>query len=196
LILLVVATVSLALSGGVKNSGIVPGHPAPPFALPLATGNIVGDANIATHADEGSAGSRPACSVRGTGLLNVCQLYEGAPLVLSLFVEGGGCPRILAELQALAPSFPGVRFAGVAIAGSRTALRHLIAQQQLTIPVGLDPDGAVGALYHVIVCPTTVFIYPGGIVQSQPLLGRPAPATLRARIARLLAAARARGWRG
>jgi hypothetical protein len=192
----VVASLSLLLSGGARGGGLVPGRPAPPFAVPLATGDVQGDADIATHAHEGADGARPACSVRGPGLLNVCQLYEGAPLVLSLFVEGGGCPAILSELQALAPAFAGVRFAGVVIAGDRTALRHLIAGKHLTLPVGVDPDGAVGASYGMLECPQTIFIYPGGIVQSKPLLGRPARSTLRARIAQLVAGARARGWRG
>jgi hypothetical protein len=196
LILLVVASLSLLLSGGSKSAGVLPGRPAPPFALPLATGNVQGSANIATHSGEGAAGLRPACSVRGPGLLNVCQLYEGAPLVLSLFVEAGGCPAILSELQALKSSFPGVRFAGVAVAGDRGALRRLIATHRLTMPVGVDSDGAVGATYGMLICPETIFVYPGGIVQSKPLIGRPSLAALRARIAQLVSGARARGWLG
>ena len=51
----------------------------------------------------------------GRGILNVCQLYERGPVVLALFVDAGSCPAVLGDLQALAPSFPGVRFAAVAI---------------------------------------------------------------------------------
>ena len=40
-------------------------------------------------------------------------------MVLALFVDAGSCPRILSDMQALAPSFPDVRFAGVAIKGDR-----------------------------------------------------------------------------
>ena len=61
----------------------------------------------------------PACTVRGPGILNICQLYEQGPVVLALFVDAGSCPRVLSDMQALAPSFPGVRFAGVAIKGDR-----------------------------------------------------------------------------
>jgi hypothetical protein len=39
------------------------------------------------------------------------------------------------------------------------------------------------------------FAYPGGVVQSKPLLEGPAPATLRARVNELVQAARAHGWR-
>ena len=34
------------------------------------------------------------------------------------------------------------------------------------MPVGLDRDGAVGALYRVGVCPTFAYAYPGGTLQS------------------------------
>jgi hypothetical protein len=39
------------------------------------------------------------------------------------------------------------------------------------------------------------FAYPGGVVQSKPLLEGPAPATLRARVSQLMLAARERGWK-
>jgi hypothetical protein len=44
-------------------------------------------------------------------------------------------------------------------------------------------------------CPQIAFVYPGGIVQSAALLGTPSLATLHARVAELLAASRARGWK-
>jgi hypothetical protein len=196
LILLVLVGASFLLDGGAGSSGVQAGQPAPPFALPLVTGNVPGDANVAKHANEGSAGARPACSVRGAGLLNLCQLYEGAPLVLALFIEAGSCPGILDQLQALAPSFPGVRFAGVVIAGDRSQMRKLVNSHHLTLPVGIDSDGAVGQLYRVLSCPQLTFIYPGGIVQGKPLLSAPSRSALRARIAQLVAGSRAREWQG
>ena len=138
----------------------------------------------------------PACSERGAQLLNVCQLYEQGPLVLALFVNAGSCPEILSDMQALSPSFPGVRFAAVAIKGSRSSLRRLVRSRHLSFPVGIDSDGAVATLYSVASCPQVSFAYPGGVVQSAALLERPARATLRARLTELVAAARARGWRG
>ncbi len=176
--------------------GIEPGHRLPAFAVPLALGDVKGDADIATHADDGAAGRVPACSERGAQLLNVCQLYEQGPLVLALFVNAGSCPGILSDMQALAPSFPGVRFAAVAIKGSRAGLRRLVRSRHLSFPVGIDSDGAVATLYSVASCPQVSFAYPGGVVQSDALLERPARATLRARLVELVAAARARGWRG
>jgi hypothetical protein len=191
----VLFVINTTLSNSHGVGGIAPGHRLAPFAVPLALGAVNGDADIATHADDGEAGKRPACSVRGAGILNVCELYEQGPVVLALFVDGGSCPRVLSEMQALAPSFPGVHFAGVALEGQRGELRALIRARNLTIPVGFDRDGVLAALYKVVSCAQLTFAYPGGVVQSKPLLEVPAPATLRARVSELVQAARARGYR-
>jgi hypothetical protein len=160
--------------------------------VPLATGTVNGDANVATRPGEGSAGQRPACAVRGPGILNICQLYEGAPVVLALFVNSGSCPDVLGDLQAIARSFPGVRFAGVAIAGDRGGLRKLIRSRGLSIPIGIDRDGALAALFKDASCPQITFAYPGGVVQSKALLSRPSRPQLRARVGGLVAATQAR----
>jgi hypothetical protein len=198
LALLIIALVALntAFSTPHGASGIEPGRRLPPFAVPLATGNVNGDANVATRAGEGAAGRLPACAVRGPQILNVCQLYEAGPVVLALVVDSGSCPAILGDLQAIAPSFPGVRFAGVAIKGERAALRALIRRQGLSLPLGIDRDGALAAIYRVASCPQVTFAYPGGVVQSPALLSRPSRAQLRARVSGLLAATRAREQRG
>ncbi|HTY95444.1 MAG TPA: hypothetical protein VMB91_00250 [Solirubrobacteraceae bacterium] len=189
-----IAAALLHTPGGL--TGIDPGKQMPPFAVPLAKGTLVGDANIATHAHEGESGEVPACKVRGSQVLNICELGERGPVVLALFVNGASCPRVLAEMQALKGSFPGVQFAAVAIKGSRSGLRRLIARQGLTYPLGLDEDGALASLYKVLGCPQVNFAYPGGKVQSRALLNTPTTAQLRSRVAALVAASRARGWTG
>jgi hypothetical protein len=178
---------------GVK--GLAPGERMPPFAVPLALGSLQGDADTARFAHEGSAGRVAACKERGPQILNVCELYEGAPVVLALFVDGGSCPAVLGDMQALSGSFPGVRFAAVAIKNGRGQIRRLIRSRGLTLPVGLDKDGALAALYKVATCPQVTFAYPGGEVQSKALLSTPSRALLRERVAQLVAAARARGWK-
>ncbi|HEY7952260.1 MAG TPA: hypothetical protein VID70_04680 [Solirubrobacteraceae bacterium] len=195
LVLLVFITLNTILTAPRGADGIAPGERMPPFALPLATGNIVGDADIATHANDGSAGKRPACTVRGPQLLNICALYEHGPVVLALFVDEGSCPGVLDDMQALRGAFPGVSMAAVAIKGERAAVRRLIGTHALAFPVGLDRDGVLAQLYKVSSCPQVTFVYPGGVVQSKALLERPARAVLRARIAALVAGAKARGWR-
>lgn len=173
-------------------TGIAPGQRLAPFAVPLALGNLNGDADIATHANDGSDGRVPACAERGVQILNVCQLYEKGPVVLALFVDAGSCPAVLPEMQALVPEFPRVRFAAVAIRGERAPVRRLLRARGLTLPIGLDSDGAVGALYKVFSCPQVNFAYPGGVVQSRALLVSPSLASLRARVSELVAATRAR----
>ncbi len=176
--------------------GLTAGERMPPFAVPLASGTLSGDADVATRPNDGSAGRRPACAERGPQILNVCQLYEQGPVVLALFVDSSGCPAILGDLQTLASSFPGVRFAAVSIKGDRGQLRALMRSRDLSsVPIGIDGDGVLAGLYKVSTCPQLTFAYPGGVVQSKALLYRPPLATLRARVSALVAGARARGWR-
>lgn len=193
--ILVLITINTALTKPNGVHGIEPGYRVPPFAAPLASGGVKGDVNVATRADEGSAGKRPACEVRGPGILNVCALYERRPLVLALFVNAGSCPRVLGEMQTLAGEFPQVGFAGVALKGEPHAVRKLVRTHGLTrVPVAYDEDGILLTLYKMASCPQVSFVLPGGIVQSPALLGSPSLAQLRARVRELLAAARARGY--
>jgi hypothetical protein len=196
LLILVLVVINTALTKPNGAMGVTPGRPLPPFAVPLALGDVTGDANVATRAHDGQAGKRPACAVRGAGILNVCQLYESGPVVLALFVDSGSCSAILSDLRALQPAFPQVRFAAVAIKGERARLRKLLRARGLaSLPVGIDSDGALATLYKLASCPQVTFAYPGGVVQSSALLSGFSRATLRARVRELVAASRARGPR-
>jgi hypothetical protein len=195
LIVLVAITLNRELSPGGGARGIPVGETVPPFAAPLALGGLPGDVDIATHANDGSAGRVAACAERGPLILNVCQLYEHAPVVLALFVNESSCPATLSVMQKLTVSFPDVRFAAVAIKGETGGVGRLIHSHGLSFPVGLDRDGSLVALYQLATCPQVSFIYPGGLVQSLALLSTPTLAQLRGRVAELLAASRARGWK-
>jgi hypothetical protein len=194
-ILLIAFTLHVALSSHKGTTGIRPGTRIPPFAAPYAIGGPAGEVDIATHANDGLAGRVPACSERGRGILNICQLYERGPVVLALFFAAGSCPDVLNELQRLAPSFPQVSFAAVGVKESASSVARLVRSKRLTFPVGVDAEGRLGQLYAMVSCPQIDFIYPGGIVQSASLLNTPSPTTLRARVTELVAASRARGWR-
>jgi hypothetical protein len=196
LLLLVLITVNTIVTKPNGARGIAPGSSAPPFAVPLVTGRLVGNADVATRPDQGAEGKVPACQERGPEILNMCELYERGPVVLALFIYSGGCEDVLGDMQALAPSFAGVSFAGVAIKGDRSALRSLVRKRGLTFPIGLDEEGILARFYKVATCPQVTFVLPGGVVHSAALLSRPSRRTLRARVAALVAAARARGWRG
>jgi hypothetical protein len=195
LVILVLITLNTILTKSNGSKGIEPGHALAAFAVPLVLGKLVGDADIATRAHEGARGNVPACQERGPEILNICQLYERGPVVLAIFVNGGSCAAVLSDLQALAPQFAGVQFAAVALRGDRRGLRAMVLTRGLTYPVGVDRDGSLLALYKVASCPQLTLAYPGGVVQSAALLRRPPIATLRERIAELVAASRARGWR-
>jgi hypothetical protein len=194
-VLLVAFTLHVALGSHKGASGIPPGARVPPFAAPLAIGGPHGEVDIATHANDGLAGRVAACSERGAGILNICQLYERGPVVLALYFDAGSCARVLSEMQQLASSFPQVGFAAVAVKEEAAPVAHLVRSRRIELPVGVDQEGRLGGLYTMVSCPQIAFVYPGGIVQSAALLGMPSPVTLRMRVAELLAASRARGWK-
>jgi AhpC/TSA family len=190
------ASLNILRTNGTGARGVPAGDPLPPFAVPLALAPLDGDANVATHADEGGRGNRPACEVRGSQILNLCQLSERGPLVLAfLSTRGAGCERQLDVLERVreTPAARGVQIAAVAIRGDRERLRRDIRRRAWRFPVGYDRDGLVAGVYGVSVCPTIVFAYPGGITMRTTLgsLGRNA---LAADVEALATASRRRGW--
>ncbi len=195
LLILVLITINTIITKPNGASGVAPGEQLPAFAVPLALSNLKGDADVATRPDEGEAGRIPACKLRRADVLNVCQLYEGAPLVLALFVNSGGCTTVLSRMQALVGAYPGVRFAAVALRGDRGGLRRTIRTRGLTFPVGIDEEGTLAALYKIASCPQVTFALPGGRARGHALLSTPSQQALRGRVAELVAAARAAGWR-
>jgi hypothetical protein len=194
-VLIVVFTVHVALSSHKGATGIPPGAHIPPFAAPLAIGGPAGEVDVATHANEGLAGKVAACAERGRGILNVCELYERGPVVLTLFFDAGSCADVLDDLQTLSHSFPQVGFAAAAVKEDAAPIARLVRSKRLTIPVGVDPEGRLGELYTMVGCPQITFVYPGGVVQSAELFGSQSLAKLRARVTKLLLASRARGWK-
>jgi hypothetical protein len=197
IVILILITVNTIVTPSNGLAGIAPGKQMPPFAAPLATGDLQGSVNLATHPDEGLA-KHAACTVRGPRILNICQLYEQGPVVLALFVDAPACDGVLGEMQALVRiggRFAGVRFAAVAIKGNRASLRALVRSRGLTFPVGVDSEGTLPGPYAMASCPQITFAYPGGVVQSKALLTTPSLALLRRRVSELVAAAVARGSR-
>jgi hypothetical protein len=195
LILAYIGFNTLRNSGGHGSRGVPAGTRLPPFAMPLALSSLNGDANIATRKDEGSSGQRPACSVRGPNVLNECQLVAGAPAAIAfLATRGGDCTKQLDVIERVRARYPQVRFAAVAIRGSRADLRSDIRKHGWGFPVGYDSDGAVANLYDVAVCPTVTFAYPGGVAQ-RTTVGLLDQQQLGAQLHDLVAGAERRGWR-
>jgi hypothetical protein len=162
-VLLLYITFNTVVTQEKGSQGLQAGDKLPPFAMPLSSSSCRGrcDANVATAANQGAAGSRPACSVRGPEVLNSCELAERGPCVLAFtFHPVQRCGAELAVLERVAARFPAVRFAVVAVRADAAAARGL----NTSLPVGYDHDGAVANEYAVVVCPTITFVARGGKV--------------------------------
>jgi hypothetical protein len=200
--LIFVAIVAVALIHGVPGGGDTLGlneqearWPLPEFAVPDAAGKLEGDANVAQ--DDCSVGElpcpadarrTPACEIRTTEAIRVCDLFD-RPLVISFwFSKGGDCVDQQDVVSQVFPRYRGrVSFLSLDIRDDRDTVRELIRQRGWAMPVGYDRDGAVASLYRVGGCPTFAYAYPGGTLQSASI-GNLDPSQLSERIDRLLRA--------
>jgi hypothetical protein len=181
LIVVIVISVISFLGRGVVTTGVPAGQRLRYFAAPLARSNLGGVANVA----------HPTCSVarHDPRALNVCLLVHRGPLVLGFFTAGGtACKQAIDAMQAVAPQFPTVQFAAVAIAAGHSAAARAVRAHGWTLPVAYDADGAVGYQYGIEACPLLELAYRGGIVQDR-LIGEhwSRPAALAERVRALIA---------
>jgi hypothetical protein len=169
----------------------------PEFAVPVATGGLEGDANVAQDdcaqpavPCPDDARRTPACQIETPGALRICDLFE-RPLVISFwFTKGGNCAAQQDVVDSAFARYRGrVNFLSLDIRDDRDRVRELVREHGWEMPVGYDRDGAVGALYRVGLCPTFAYVYPGGTLQSASI-GELTEAQLSARVERLLAATR------
>ena len=145
------------------SEGLQAGDPLPPFAMPLSTSSCRGrcDANVATEADQGAAGSRPACSVRGQGRPQLVRAGRRRAVRARVRVRAvARCRQQLAALERVAARHRDVKFRIVAVRATAEKARSLRAN----LPVGYDNDGAVANEYEVVVCPTITYVRSGGRV--------------------------------
>ena len=175
-LVLLLSTITHGTGRGAR--GVPAGQVMPPFAVPIATSALNGDANIATQSGEGQAGHEPACDVRGPDVLNGCTLRDAGPVVLAFFtIRDKRCVAEIDAMQRAAAQLPGVRLAAIAIRGDRGDLRTLVRRHGWTFPVGYDRDGALANAYHVQVCPQITFARRGGRV-AETTFGKLAPGAL------------------
>jgi hypothetical protein len=168
---------------GVETAGVPAGQRLHLFVAPLAGSSLSGAAN-----------TNPRCEPAHPNpqALNVC---GRTPLVLGLFVTGSSdCKRQIDTLQTVSRQFTkrDVQFAAVAIAAGNSQTESLVRSHGWTIPVAYDPDGRVGALYGVSICPMVELAYRGGVVADR-LIGNHwlSPSALAARVRAMLASRRA-----
>ncbi len=161
LAVVVAVSVALLVTHGTRTTGVGAGHRLRWFAAPLANSSLQGAANL-----------HPPCTLAGHDprALNLCIDARRGPIVLSLFVLGGGpCERQVDALQTLSRRFAGssVQFLAVAVNASHTATAKLIAKHGWTIPVGYDEDGRVGEQYGLVACPMVELAHRGGVVAER-----------------------------
>jgi len=143
------------------SRGVPKGEQLPPFAVPLATSKLEGDAQV---------DPKKACGVRGSDVLNSCQLAEQGPVVLAFFAtRSGRCEQQVDVLERVRRRFPNVGFAAVSVRGDRDEVRRIVRERKWGMPVGYDHDGAVSNAYAVAVCPSITFARRGGKVESTSL---------------------------
>jgi thiol-disulfide isomerase/thioredoxin len=187
---------------GVLGSGDEGDLPLAQFAVPDARSDLEGDANIAQDDCESPSipcpeGDQrtPACEVEVPGAIRVCDLFD-RPLVLSFwFTRGGDCEAQEDVFESVYRRFRDrVNFLAVDVRDDTDEVRRLIAERGWTHPVGLDRDGALSNLYRVGGCPTFLYAYPGGIIESTTI-GELNTEELSARVERLLEASAERAAR-
>jgi hypothetical protein len=101
-------------------------------------------------------------------VIRVCD-YFNRPLVLSFWFTRGGtsCETQQDVVSQVWRRYRGrVNFLSINVRDSRDKVRDLVRERSWRMPVGYDHDGAVATLYRVGGCPTFVYAYPGGILES------------------------------
>ncbi|MGB0119639.1 MAG: TlpA disulfide reductase family protein [Solirubrobacterales bacterium] len=146
-------------SGTVGLGPVLLGQKVPPFAVPVATSDLDGDANVDPE---------NACSVDLEGAMRICDYFD-RPLVMSFWFTKGSSECIEQQdvFEQLADRF-GDRagFVSINVRDDRDRVRELIAEHGWEVPVGYDRDGAVSNIYRVGGCPTYLFIEPGGVLKN------------------------------
>ena len=167
IVFLAVVTLNTIRTDAPSQKGLKVDSKVPPFAAPLVTSSLEGDASVAIKARDGSP---RACDVRGKEIFNVCEAGEKGPLVLAFMADRSDrCLEQIDLLEKMKPRYEDVQFAAVAIRGERDELRREVREHGWTIPVAHDRDGAVANAYAVAVCPTITFAAKDGIVKATTL---------------------------
>jgi thiol-disulfide isomerase/thioredoxin len=204
LILIVVATVNTIRTQG--GATLERGTPLPEFAVPDArTGPLDNDANIfqddcstSENPCPSDARRTPACQIPKAGAIRVCDLFD-RPLVLSFwFTKGASCLPTQDLVDQAAARYRGrVNFLSIDVRDDPSTVQQIVSERGWRMPVGYDRDGAVSNLYRVGVCPTVLFVYPGGVLDFEKIgTGALSAPMLNADVHRLLSHSRERAREG
>ncbi len=155
-LLVVLVTINAVDDQGTETGGPEGGGKLLPFATPLA------DAPAREQGDEdANLETAKACSIRGPGILNMCEQYEQGPVVFALFpADAGRCRAVLDQFDRLSRRMRDVQFVAVGSRGERSDLKA----RRHDYPVGWDRDGGIATAYGLVGCPQITFARKGGAV--------------------------------
>lgn len=146
-------------SGTLGIGGYGEGEPVPEFAVPLADGDLDGDANV--DPDQ-------ACEIDEPEALRICDYFD-RPLVISFWFtkQASECIDYQDAFDEAAAKF-GDRagFVSINVRDDRDRVRELIEEHDWQVPVGYDRDGAASNVYRVNFCPTFVYVKTGGVMKN------------------------------
>ena len=139
------------------------GKRLPDFAAPLAGSGIDGGANVYTPAQAKANDATAACDVQIAGSMNSCDDLKGAAVVLFWNADKKECVEQVDRLQAVLRNQKQVNSVAVAFGNSMGAATAAKNKHGWKLPVAVDDDGALAALYSVAGCPSTFFAKDGVI---------------------------------
>jgi thiol-disulfide isomerase/thioredoxin len=126
-------------------------------------------------------------------VIRICDYFDRPLVIVAWFRRGcGSCESQLDTVERVRKRFPGVGFIGLDVRSSVKNAAGDVRKNGWRFPMAVDRDGAVGNVYHVIVGPTTIFAYPGGIVMDTRL-GELDERELVQRVRRLIDSSRRQG---
>jgi hypothetical protein len=139
------------------------GKPLPGFAAPLASSTQNGDSNVYTEAQAKAVKSTAACDVNLPGVFNSCEDLKGQAIVTFWNTTKSECVTDVATLNDFAADHPDVNVVAVSFDQTESTVRSFVGPKGWKIPIAIDRDGAVAALYSVAGCPSTFFARDGEI---------------------------------
>ena len=168
LLVVIVAGANALRNSGEGFRGVPAGDRLPRFAAPLAIGGDGDkDANVQTKKN---GGIPAACDVHGPGVLNICEVEQRGPVVITFVANATrGCEDQLDRVERVRRELPRVQWIGIVSRRKQKEVVDLIQDRRWGFPIALDNDAQLFNFYGVGDCPTTVFANRGGIVRRSEL---------------------------
>ncbi|MFY9487994.1 MAG: redoxin domain-containing protein [Solirubrobacterales bacterium] len=139
------------------------GQPLPDFAAPLAQSGLRFDSNVFTPDQARLNKSTAACNVKLSGSFNSCDGLPGRSVVVFWNADRQKCIDEVDQVDKVLSELDGVSAVAVAFNQPIEEVAPVVRERGWKVPVVIDRDGAVSALYSVAGCPTVFFADDGEI---------------------------------